>query len=49
MEARKVGERTNGAAAGFVAQDGGTDEHPVEAALPDDGFLAVLVGVDMAQ
>lgn len=49
VETGEVGERTDGAVPGLVVQDSGADEHPVQAAVPDDGFLAVLVGVDVAQ
>lgn len=49
VEVREVGERAMRAAARLVVQDCRTHEHPVEAALADDGFLPVLVGIYLSQ
>jgi len=50
--APKLGEflkRPDRVAAGLVIQDGGANENPVDAAVPDDRFLPVFVGIDLAQ
>jgi hypothetical protein len=49
MEVGELRERPHRFAVTLVVQDGRTNENPVEAAVSDDRFLPILVGVHLAQ
>ena len=49
MEAGEIREGADGVAARLVVEDGGSNENPIETAVPDDRLLPVLVGVYVAQ
>src|SRR5689334_16637346 len=49
MEGGEIRQGPDWATAWLIGQDGGPNENPVEPAISDDGFLAVLVGVHLLQ
>src|SRR3954463_2308098 len=49
VESGEIRERPDLVAAGFVVEDCGTNQNPIEPAISDDAFLPVLVGVDLTQ